>query len=201
MNYNHRDKNSSTITIHVMCAIVFSLFSFCWLYFFQADVLMMAQHVLSKGVTHYNPLIGACVITLLLYLLQKVLYRFLKLKKRSHALTYLPSMLILGSICIAAVLLIPAIPVKLVIMLLAGILLGPVYSLTTYLGGHSAPENTGMAYAAMAFGASIGGVAFQPLAALAIGPFPVTAAYVLVIALCILDSFLIRVIEKREKDI
>ena len=96
MNYNHRDKNSSTIAIHVMCAIVFSLFSFCWLYFFQADVLMMAQHVLSKGVTHYNPLIGACVITLLLYLLQKVLYRFLKLKKRSHALTYLPSMLILA---------------------------------------------------------------------------------------------------------
>lgn len=96
MNYNHRDKNSSTIAIHVMCAIVFSLFSFCWLYFFQADVLMMAQHVLSNGVTHYNPLIGACVITLLLYLLQKVLYRFLKLKKRSHALTYLPSILILA---------------------------------------------------------------------------------------------------------
>ena len=96
MNYNHRDKNSSTIAIHVMCAIVFSLFSFCWLYFFQADMLMMAQHVLSNGVTHYNPLIGACVITLLLYLLQKVLYRFLKLKKRSHALTYLPSMLILA---------------------------------------------------------------------------------------------------------
>ena len=96
MNYNHRDKNSSTIAIHVMCAIVFSLFSFCWLYFFQADMLMMAQHVLSNGVTHYNPLIGACVITLLLYLLQKVLYRFLKLKKRSHALTYLPSILILA---------------------------------------------------------------------------------------------------------
>ena len=115
-----------------------------------------------------------------------------------NSVKYLPSMLILGSICIAAVLLFPAIPVKLVIMLIAGILLGPVYSLTTYLGGHSAPENTGMAYAAMAFGASIGGVAFQPLAALAIGSFPVTAAYVLVIVLCILDSFLIRVIEKKE---
>ncbi|MDO5137950.1 MAG: MFS transporter, partial [Oscillospiraceae bacterium] len=98
-----------------------------------------------------------------------------------NSVKYLPSMLILGSICIAAVLLIPAVPFKLGIMLIAGILLGPVYSLTTYLGGHSAPENTGMAYAAMAFGASIGGVAFQPLAALAIGQFPVTAAYVLVI--------------------
>lgn len=118
-----------------------------------------------------------------------------------NSVKYLPVMLILGSICIAAVLLVPAIPVKLGIMLIAGILLGPVYSLTTYLGGHSAPENTGMAYAAMAFGASIGGVAFQPLAALAIGSYPVTAAYVLVIVLCILDSFLIRVIEKKEQDI
>ena len=118
-----------------------------------------------------------------------------------NAVKRLPTMLILGGVCVAAVLLIPAIPVKLGLMLIVGILLGPVYSLTTYLGGHSAPENTGMAYAAMAFGASIGGVAFQPLAALAIGSFPVTAAYILVIALCIIDSFLIRTIEKREKDI
>ena len=79
-----------------MCAIVFTIFSFCWLYCFQADVLMMAQHVLSKGVTRYQPLIGALVITLSLLALQLLVYKFLKLKKRSHAFTYLPSMLILA---------------------------------------------------------------------------------------------------------
>lgn len=117
-----------------------------------------------------------------------------------NAVRYLPVMLTVGSICVAGVLLIPVIPVKIGIMLIIGVLLGPVYSLTTYLGGHSAPENTGMAYAAMSFGASIGGVAFQPLAAAAIGSFPVTAAYVLVIILCLCDAVLIRVIEKREDE-
>ena len=114
---------------------------------------------------------------------------------------YLPYMLTIGGICIAAVLLVPVISIKLGIMFVAGILLGPVYSLTTYLGGHSAPENTGMAYAAMAFGASIGGVAFQPLVAAAIGSFPVTATYVLVIVFCFCDALLIKVIQNREKEI
>ena len=94
---NHRnDKSSSTISIRLMCAIVFVVFSFCWLYFFQADVLMMSQHVLSKGVTHYNPLVGAVLITLLLGVIQYVVYGVIHLTKRFHALTYLPSMLILG---------------------------------------------------------------------------------------------------------
>ena len=38
-------------------------------------------------------------------------------------------------------------------MCLIGLLLGPAYGLISFLGGHSAPENSGMAYAAMAFGA------------------------------------------------
>ena len=90
------DKSSSTISIRLMCAIVFVVFSFCWLYYFQADVLMMSQHVLSKGLTHYNPLVGAVLITLLLGVIQYVVYGVIHLTKRFHALTYLPSMLILG---------------------------------------------------------------------------------------------------------
>ena len=49
-----------------MCAIVFLTFSFVWLYCFQADVLAAAQHVLSKGLTSYKPLVGALLITLVL---------------------------------------------------------------------------------------------------------------------------------------
>lgn len=96
MNYNHPLKNGSTVTLRVMCAIVFVLFSFCWLYFFQADQLAMTQHVLSGGLTRYNPIWGALIITLVLMLLQLLVNSFARLTKRSHALTYVPSMMLLA---------------------------------------------------------------------------------------------------------
>ena len=96
MNYNHPLINGSTVTIRVMCAIVFLMFSFCWLFFFQADQLAMTQHVLSGGLTQYNPVLGTLIITGVLMLLQLVINSFFKLKKRSHALTYVPSMMLLA---------------------------------------------------------------------------------------------------------
>lgn len=98
MNYNHLNKNSSTVAIRLMCAIVFLSFSFVWLYCFQADVLAAAQHVLSKGLTTYKPFVGAILITLVLQSLQLIVYTLTRLRKRSHALTYLPSMLALAVI-------------------------------------------------------------------------------------------------------
>jgi len=96
MNYNHPLKNGSTLTIRVMCATVFVLFSFCWLYFFQADQLAMTQHVLSGGLTRYNPIWGTLIITAVLMLLQLLVYGIIGLTKRSHALTYVPSMMFLA---------------------------------------------------------------------------------------------------------
>lgn len=96
MNIPRSDKNSSTLGIQLMCAIVFVVFSFCWLYFFQADILMMAQHVMSDGMTRYQPFVGAVLITLVLGAIQFIVYAFVPLTMRSHALTYLPSMLLLG---------------------------------------------------------------------------------------------------------
>lgn len=96
MNYNHQNKNSSTLTVRVMCAIVFVLFSLSWLFFFQSDVMAMTQHVLSGGLTHYNKVLGAVIITVVLYLVQLVVYRITGLKKRGHALTYVPSMMVLA---------------------------------------------------------------------------------------------------------
>ena len=96
MNYNHPLKNGSTVTIRVMCAIVFVLFSFCWLYFFQADLLAVMQHVLSNGQTTYHPLLATVVITVLLMVIQQIVYVLVRLKKRFYALTYVPSMLVLA---------------------------------------------------------------------------------------------------------
>ena len=96
MNYNHPQRNSSTLSIRLMCAIVFCLFSFCFLYLFQSDILAAAQHALSNGLTSYKPLTGAIIITLVLQILQLLIYSLIRLRKRFHALTYLPSMLVLG---------------------------------------------------------------------------------------------------------
>lgn len=96
MNYNHPLKSGSTVTIRVMCAIVFIVFSFCWLYFFQADQLAMTQHVLSGGATSYHPFWGAVIIIAVLMAVQLAVYAFFRLTRRSHALTYVPSMLMLG---------------------------------------------------------------------------------------------------------
>lgn len=80
------------------CAIVFMLFSFLWLYGFEADVLAAFQHVVSEGRTEYHPLLGAVLITLALQALQLLVHALLRLTNRGHALTYFPSMLALALI-------------------------------------------------------------------------------------------------------
>ena len=97
MNYNIPRSNKGTITIRVMCALVFLLFTFSWLYFFQSDMLTVAQHVLSKGQTHYDSTVGTIVITLLLMLIQMAVFAIFRLTRR-HALTYAPSFLLLALI-------------------------------------------------------------------------------------------------------
>jgi hypothetical protein len=96
MQFHNPYKKNSTITTMVMCAIVFCLFSLSWLYWFQGDLLAVAQHVLSGGQTHYDRTVGAVIITVVLLLLQQVVYRFVGLSIRSHALTYVPSILALA---------------------------------------------------------------------------------------------------------
>lgn len=81
--------------MQVVCAIVFCVFSFVYLFCFQTDILAVAQHVLSKGMTHYNRLIGSIIITFVLQLLQLGIYALTKLHRRTHALTYFPSILLL----------------------------------------------------------------------------------------------------------
>lgn len=79
----------------VVCALAFLCFSFCYLYYYQAGVLSVAQHVLSDGVTSYNRPVGAMLITAGLFLLQLGVYAIVKLNYRTHAVTYFPSFLIL----------------------------------------------------------------------------------------------------------
>lgn len=94
MKENKRD----AAPMMALCAIIFVAFTFCYLYFYQADILAAAQHVLSGGKTVYNPTIGAVIITVLLWLIHAGVYAFTGLRGRTHALTYLPSLLLLAFI-------------------------------------------------------------------------------------------------------
>ena len=96
MEYRDPHKQNGTITTRVVCAVCFLLFAFFWLYFFQADALAVAQHLLSDGVTHYDRTVGAFVIILALYLVHLAVYVLSRLKLSGHALTYLPSMALLA---------------------------------------------------------------------------------------------------------
>lgn len=95
-NYRKKQRNDSAMTIRVVCAIVFILFTWCWVYYFQCDLLAMAQHVLSNGLTHYNRVVGAIVITVVLMFFQNLVHKYTRLNKSFYSLTFFPSMLLLG---------------------------------------------------------------------------------------------------------
>lgn len=94
MAYNANHKGSSAL-VKIMCAAAFILFTVFYLYFFQADLLAMTQHVLSGGTTHYDRTIGAAIITVLLCLIQIAVARITSLSGVLHALTYFPSAVLL----------------------------------------------------------------------------------------------------------
>lgn len=94
MAYNTK-RNGSSALVNSLCAAAFILFTFFYLYFFQADLLTMTQHVLSGGKTRYNPIIGAVLITLLLQLVQIGVKKLTGFTGVLHALTFFPSFVLL----------------------------------------------------------------------------------------------------------
>ena len=74
-----------------MCAILFSVFCFLYLYFFQADLMALTQHVLSEGQTTYDKTPGTIIVTCVLMLLQVFFSRAMQLTSVFYALTYVPS--------------------------------------------------------------------------------------------------------------
>ena len=77
-------------------------FTFLWLFSFQTDLQAYAQHFYSGGQTHYNGLVGALLLTFVLWMVQLVVYAFIRLHNSFHALTYFPSfaaLAALGAVC------------------------------------------------------------------------------------------------------
>ena len=77
-----------TLIMRILCAVLFLSFTFVYLYFYQADILAVTQHVLSGGTTHYNRTIGSILITIVLWLVQLGVFSCTQLRRRAHALTF-----------------------------------------------------------------------------------------------------------------
>lgn len=89
------NKKYSTVKMRFTCAIIFIVFTYLFLSCYQENVLAMAQHVLSGGMTDYSYGIAPVLITLILFLLQLGVFAVTRVKRRFHGLTYFPSMLVL----------------------------------------------------------------------------------------------------------
>ena len=81
--------------MYLVCAILFCSITFVYLYCYQADTLAVTQHILSEGKTHYNSLVGAALITIVLFFLHIGIAYAIKVKPFSYSLTYFPSILLL----------------------------------------------------------------------------------------------------------
>lgn len=93
----HNDIKGSTITLKVVCAILFLLFVLLYVYSFQCDLLAMMQYAWSGGLKHYERNVGTIVITLVLLIITMTTSTITRLPIRCYALNYYPALL---SLCL-----------------------------------------------------------------------------------------------------
>lgn len=86
---------NDTLLIRWVSSILFCCFTFVYLYVYQADVLAVAQHILSEGKTSYHAGVGAILITLTLYLVHLGVSYFCRPSGIGYSLTFFPSLLLL----------------------------------------------------------------------------------------------------------
>lgn len=95
MNNYHSSEQNTAGVIRYSCCILFMLFSFCYLFYLQGEILAEALFVYSKGLNSYHLLMGAIIITVILQLVQWVVSKLSQLPERWYALSYIPSALLL----------------------------------------------------------------------------------------------------------
>ena len=95
--YYQNSTPCGSIGYRLCCLTLFVTFSFCYLYFYQNDLLAMAQHILSNGQTYYHRFWGGLLITAVLTLFQIAINSYFKLRGCTYVLSYVPSFLLLTS--------------------------------------------------------------------------------------------------------
>lgn len=93
-----KNKKNSTAAIQAVCAIIFIVFVFSYLFFLQADILALSQCAWSGGQTHYNAWVGSILLTLAFFLIRLGVASLVKFPRRLQSLTYFPSFVMLGAL-------------------------------------------------------------------------------------------------------
>jgi hypothetical protein len=88
--------NKVTHIISIGCGVIFSLYSFIYLYLLQGNVVEALHFSLAHGRTSYSIFWGAVMLTLVLVLIRYGLNALLKLHGPWVAFSYFPSALLLG---------------------------------------------------------------------------------------------------------
>lgn len=99
MRYSNIQTRKAAQVLPVICATCFIFFAFIYVYLFQSDFISQEQYYYSHGVTSYNPLLGAIIITLLLTFVGGLLTRFLTFPLRCLALAWVVPSYLLGLLC------------------------------------------------------------------------------------------------------
>ena len=93
-----RKKKNNALVV-ALCRILFMVFAFAYVYFFQGDLLGAAHSFLSQGRTAgYNCLISSIVVTGLALLMEYAVERLLDYRGYVYACNYIPSAFFLGFI-------------------------------------------------------------------------------------------------------
>lgn len=91
-------KSQNTRLIRALCSMLFIAFVFIYVYCYQADLLAFTQHVLSDGRTRYDRLLGALLITAVLYVVHLGVFSLSRLRSYGYALSFFPSSLLLAAL-------------------------------------------------------------------------------------------------------
>lgn len=98
MRYTLERTRQAVQTINFVCCLLFILLGYIYLYFFQGDLLSMAQHILSHGRTTYHIGTYTFIIVSVLTIFGLIISRYLYLPIRAKSLAWFPSCWILGLI-------------------------------------------------------------------------------------------------------
>lgn len=82
--------------IRLVCGVLFVLFCFFFIYCIQGEILAKAQFVYSEGLTTYHDIMTPIIVSLVLQIIQGVVYGMARLPQKFYALSYFPSFLILA---------------------------------------------------------------------------------------------------------
>lgn len=95
MSGNSRD---GSVTLKVICAILFVTFVISYVYWYQCDVLAMMQYAWSGGLKHYDRNVGAIVLTTTSVAVAAITMVFSRMPSRYYTLNFYPSLLLLGAL-------------------------------------------------------------------------------------------------------